>query len=362
MMHIENLIESKPYDYNKSTKDKLFFLAMMEAMEYHYNNNYIFKKWLNKTCDFKSIKEVSEIPFFPSSVFKYINFNNGEQNYKTIESSGTTNQLKSKISVDTTTSQRQTKVLSKILQSLIGKRKPFLIIDFDPNKSIKSKNYSARFAGMAGYLLGASKKIYCLSRNNKKIVENFNDLIFSFQRDKKPIVIIGYTYMIFKFLLSSSNSNNFYKLPEGSKVIHFGGWKKMYDKRISKRSFNQQLMNILGVRLDDIYDIYGFTEQLGTVYPSLGNNGNKIPIYSHVIIRNPDTLLPVEDGEEGLVQFLSPIPNSYPGISLLNDDIGRIVKNNKNLNPNIIEFEITGRPDRAEPRGCGDTLPDNYYL
>mgnify|MGYP001288570850 CR=1 FL=1 len=28
----------------------------------------------------------------------------------------------------------------------------------------------------------------------------------------------------------------------------------------------------------------------------------------------------------------------------------------------VIEFEITGRPDTAEPRGCGDTLPDKFYI
>ena len=166
--------------------------------------------------------------------------------------------------------------------------------------------------------------------------------------------------MIYQFLILNRNPNEIFDLPEGSKIIHFGGWKKMYEKRILKTTFNDFLVKMFKININDILDIYGFTEQLGTVYPSIGNNGNKIPFYSNVIVRNPDTLQPVKDGEEGLLQFLSPLPNSYPGISLINDDIGRIVKRGDSNNPS--EFEVTKRPDKAEPRGCGDTLPENYYI
>ena len=362
-MNIQLLLEQDPYGYTMKEKQKIFFLAMKESFDFHYNGNSIFRKWLDQINYKKPINTIEDFPFFPSSVFKHVNFSDESKSYKTIESSGTSNQLKSKIHIDSTTSKRQTVVLSKILESLIGKRKPFFIIDFDPKNNRSSENYSARFAGMSGYLLGASKRIYCLSnKNNDKIDIDFIKAIKKYKDEQKPIIIIGYTYMIYKFLISNRFFNQIPELPKESKIIHFGGWKKMYDQRISKKDFNNQLIKIFKVGLNDIFDIYGFTEQLGTVYPSIGNKGNKIPIYSSVIVRNPDTLEPVDDGEEGLLQFLSPIPHSYPGISLLNDDIGRIVKNGSNNNIRELEFEVTGRPDKAEPRGCGDTLPEDYYL
>ncbi len=39
----------------------------------------------------------------------------------------------------------------------------------------------------------------------------------------------------------------------------------------------------------------------------------QFPSYSRVIVRDFQTLKPVRDGENGLLQFLSPLPFSYLG-------------------------------------------------
>ena len=114
----------------------------------------------------------------------------------------------------------------------------------------------------------------------------------------------------------------------------------------------------MGINEKNIIDIYGFTEQLGTVYPSNGMGGCKVPAYSELIVRDTQTLRPVSDGELGFLQFISPIAYSYPGLSILNDDLGKIVSREDN----IIEFEVHGRPENSEPRGCGDTLPENFLI
>ena len=44
-----------------------------------------------------------------------------------------------KIFIDSITSKRQTLVLTKILSAIIGKRSPYLIIDFAPDESKKDK-------------------------------------------------------------------------------------------------------------------------------------------------------------------------------------------------------------------------------
>ena len=47
--------------------------------------------------------------------------------------------------------------------------------------------------------------------------------------------------------------------------------------------------------------------------------------FSKLIIRDPISDQEVEDGEVGLLHFISPIPHSYPGNSILTDDMGKIV-------------------------------------
>ena len=60
--------------------------------------------------------------------------------------------------------------------------------------------------------------------------------------------------------------------------------------------------------------------------------------------------------EKGIVQLISLLPTSYPGHSILTEDIGEIVKkhNCKCYNTNSKRFLIHGRLKDAELRGCSD--------
>ena len=74
------------------------------------------------------IKTLEDLPFFPSNIFKYINLKSSQDSFKTINSSGTSAQLKSKVMLDKENSKHQTLVLSKILSGILGvKRKPFVV-------------------------------------------------------------------------------------------------------------------------------------------------------------------------------------------------------------------------------------------
>ena len=137
-------------------------------------------------------------------------------------------------------------------------------------------------------------------------------------------------------------------------IMHIGGWKKLYDQKVSKEKFNKTLMNVFGVKNENILDVYGFTEQLGTVYISKGDGMKEVPKISKVIVRDPYTLEVLGNNREGLLQFLNPIPYSYPGLSVLTDDLGiKETINNKEY------FEITGRAKNSEIRGCGDILSES---
>jgi hypothetical protein len=136
-------------------------------------------------------------------------------------------------------------------------------------------------------------------------------------------------------------------------IMHIGGWKKLYDQKVSKEEFNKNLVDVFGVKNENILDVYGFTEQLGTVYISRGDGMKEIPKISKVIVRDPYTLEVLKDNKEGLLQFLNPIPYSYPGLSVLTDDLGV-----KKTIDNKEYFEITGRAKNSEIRGCGDILSE----
>ena len=62
-----------------------------------------------------------------------------------------------------------------------------------------------------------------------------------------------------------------------------------------------------------------------------------------------------EKQENGLVQLVSLLPFSYPGHSILTEDIGEIVNNKCECSNNGTRFLVHGRIEKSETRGCSDT-------
>ena len=368
-IEINSIIKNDPFFYKKEDKKSTLLKICKLQIEYQCKNCDLYKKWYesNKFSDLEKIESLNDLPYLPSSIFKHIDLVSSEEKFKKISSSGTSSQLKSNIYLDSKTSLNQTSALSKILSHFLGKkRKDFFIIDFTPEELKKdSGEMTARFAGMSGYLLAAKKRHYLLKKgknNSTEIcIDTFNDLI---NRSKEgPVVLIGYTYMIWQ-LINNSNFKKFnFHLNKDSKVIHFGGWKKLSSEKISKEELNKKLSKFFNVPKKEIFDIYGFTEQLGTIYVSSGNDGCAVTDYSHVIVRDTKTLEEVPDGQKGFLQFISCLPESYPGFSILNDDIGYISKREiDHKGREIVEFKVVERLEQAEARGCGDTLPEGYFI
>tara|TARA_B100000242_G_C43055252_1_gene493693 strand:- start:2617 stop:3720 length:1104 start_codon:yes stop_codon:yes gene_type:complete len=361
---ISDFLQKDPFQISSEEKRSKFLEIMKLQIEYHLKNCKEYNNWYFKN-EFKTpenIENIVEIPFIPSAAFKYINLKSIAKKTKKISSSGTSSQIKSQIYIDSETSKNQTKALSKILSHFLDKkRRPFFIVDLEPNlKNFELNNMSARFAGMQGYLMAAKSRNYLLKTNSEgEIVFDMRVLEYLNKISKKePPVIIGYTYMIFSHLLNNDRLK--FDLNSKTSLIHFGGWKKLEKNKISKNLLNKKIISILNIQKERIFDIYGFTEQLGSVYVSKGNKGCIVPAYSEVIVRDPNTLSAVKDGEEGLLQFLSILPISYPGFSVLNDDLGKLT--NVNNSRNTKEFIVSSRLEKAESRGCGDTLPDNFYM
>jgi hypothetical protein len=365
---IFNFLSEDPFILEKNKKKKKFLEIIRYQIKHHKKNCKSYSAWYKKNnlINPDKIKNYEDIPFIPSAVFKNVELKSIKNKGKIISSSGSSGHNKSSIYIDSTTSNFQKICLSKILTNTIGKdRRIFFIADVEPKESFSQRQISARYAGMSGYLLAAKERNYLFKLNNNNEIEvNYNVLkklnnIIA----KEPIVIIGYTYMIYDHVIKNKNlllkNLNCHK---DTKLIHFGGWKKLHNIKVSKNEFNEKVSFKLKLKNNSILDIYGFSEQLGTIYVSAGSGGCRVSNYSHILIRDPKTLKVLEDGNVGYMQFLSVLPLSYPGFSILNDDMGFISKRSFRKNIEKIEFKVHSRLDKLEMRGCGDTLPDHYYI
>ena len=203
----------------------------------------------------------------PVRLFKELELKSVEQEdvVKMMTSSGTTGQAVSKIFLDRTTSSNQQKTMVKIVSDFMGSsRMPMIIIDCP--SVIKSRaKFSARGAGILGFSIFGSKKIYALDDNMKLDVEELTAFLEKYQGER--ILLFGFTFMIwqhfYKELLRLKKEGVTFDLSNGI-LIHGGGWKKLISEAVSHDEFHELLKDACG--LVHIHDYYGMVEQTGCIY------------------------------------------------------------------------------------------------
>jgi len=96
-------------------------------------------------------------------------------------------------------------------------------------------------------------------------------------------------------------------------------------------------------------------EQVGSVFLE-GDDGYLYPPnFADIIVRDPLTFREQPVGEPGVIQVLSLLPSSYPGHSILTEDMGVIRGiDDSTCNRSGKYFSVLGRVPQAELRGCSD--------
>lgn len=363
MSKIDKLVEEDPYKYPQEEKQEIFLEAMQEAFNFHHDNCKFFRELCEQQGKSSEISDINDLPYMHVDVFKEVHpISVSDENIvKKVESSATTTGIPSKMRLDDKTVKRQRKALSKIMASYIGsERRPFLIIDSKSTLKSKDMTRSSRSTGILGMLQFANGYEFLLEENlelDEKVIEE------SLESLEEPPVIFGFTFMIYKFIekiRENSDLKEEISDIDDATIVHTGGWKKLQDRAIEKKEFNKQVAEIFGTKPEKVIDMYGMTEQLGAVYPDCSEGYKHVPVYSDIVIRDENTLEPRGMGETGFIQLLSPIPKSYPGISLLSDDLGEIVgEDDCPCGRKGKYFVFKERSPDTEIKGCGDTLEHN---
>lgn len=299
--------------------------------------------------------DLESIPFIPVSSFKEFELKSipSEEIYKIVKSSGTSGQTPSKIYLDRITALNQTKVLSSTLSTNLGKsRLPMLILDSE--SMVKDRNsFSARGAGILGFSIFGKDVTYALNDDmklNYSKIENF------FERNPNSrIFLYGFTFIIWKHVLEQLGGIEHYFPEKKSYLLHGGGWKKLMGESVSKQEFNHIAAMKLGA--SEIVNYYGMAEQTGSIFLDCSEGYLHSTPYNSIIIRDFITLKTLPQGKEGYIQTLSLLPESYPGHSLLTEDVGRIEYiDNCPCGTRGIAFSVLRRVALAEIRGCSDTF------
>jgi len=353
-MNLNKLIKSKNIEINALEKKKLFNLYIKKLTNHHIKKCVEYKSILKKlNYKISSIKNYEDYPMLPVTIFKKLNLLsvNKSKIVKTLHSSGTSGQKTSKIYLDKQNSNDQMKVLTKIVNNVIGNdRLPMLIIDKNP-KFATDESFNARKVAILGFSLFGKDYCYALNKDgelNIKIVNKFLK-----KNKNKKFLVFGFTYLIYKNLILNLNKKKLINNFSNGILIHGGGWKKMKDLSVSNNLFKSLLKK--KISLKNIYNYYGLIEQTGSIFFECKNCGYlQTSIFSDVIIRDKEFNI-LNNNQKGLIQLVSLLPTSYPGHNILTEDIGEIVSSkNIKCNHKGKSFIVHGRSEESEVRGCSD--------
>ena len=348
------LFAQPPYGVRGARKDPLLLAGLNALTRWHYDNCPAYRRildglWRGRT----ESATLADIPYLPVSLFKTRRLASVPEDAVrvTLTSSGTTGQAVSQILVDAETSARQQKALAGSLGHVLGPRRlPMLVIDTsavckDP------RMMSARGAGVLGIMRYGRHHAFALDagmRPDMKAVETFLEKFGG-----RPFFMFGFTFMVWLEFFEKFKDKGL-DLSQGV-LIHSGGWKKMIDRAVSPEVFRQRMKECFG--LSRIHNFYGMVEQIGSIL--LEGPGGLLypPNFSDVIVRDPESWAPVPSGETGVIQVLSLLPGSYPGHSLLTEDLGAV----EDIDPGEDGWmgkglKVHGRVARAELRGCSDVI------
>lgn len=348
-------LDAPPYQLTAAQKQPLLLSALNALTEWHVQRcpPYAHARARMFASGAATCRE--ELPWLPVRLFKTQELASAEpaQIIKTLTSSGTTGQAVSRIYLDRETSLRQTRVLTTIMASFLGRQRwPMVIVDSADLLKDRSK-FNARAAGILGFSVFGRQHHYCLDEHLDVQIDQLE--AFLAKHRGTPILVFGFTFVVWQRLLQAMMARGRrLDFGPGSTLIHGGGWKRLQDQQVDNATFKALLKAHLG--LERVFNYYGMVEQVGSIFMECEHGHLHAPMFADVIVRDAITLEPLPPGREGVVQVLSALPVSYPGHALLTEDLG-VLHGEDDCPCGRMgrHFSVLGRLPQVELRGCSDT-------
>lgn len=232
----------------------------------------------------------------------------------------------------------------------------YIIMGYKPHRS--NRTAVTKTAYGATLFTPALSRTYILKYGEGKYCPDFEGVIKAVRKSEKssfPCRFMGfpaYTYFLLKLM---EDRGIRVKLPKGSKILLGGGWKQFYAQQADKKELYNLAERVLGIGEDNIIEFFGAVEH-PILYCTCKNHHFHIPVYSRIIIRDIDTLKPVNNGVAGLINLMTPMVKGTPVLSVMTDDLG-VIHEGKECGCGIDTpyLEIIGRvaPDNIKTCAAG---------
>jgi hypothetical protein len=193
--------------------------------------------------------------------------------------------------------------------------------------------YLGKLAADASWTLDFDAALAALGNNPQSAIRN-------------PRLILGTAFSFVHLLDFLAERNLRFSLPAGSRVMETGGYKNR-SRSMPKAELHALITARLGVPAENIVCEYGMSELSSQAYDGVRNaecgmRSFKFPPWARAQIISPETGREVADGETGLIRIFD-LANVYSVAAVQTEDLGIRRADG---------FELIGRAQLAEPRGC----------
>ena len=358
---IDRFFVSSPYQVPPEERSLALLEMLRDELEYACERNQALQNYVRHwPVNFQLARRIADLPYLPVGALKAqppLSLVEPGEIKRTLTSSSTTGQLPSRVVLDSATARRMTKGIVVIVQEFIGSsRRPYLVVDV-PGSVRGGPELGARGAAIQSLQPFATTVTYGLSLDSRGELTLDLDKVLEFadSHRRSSVLVYGFTYILWNHLVKPLLADGIRLDMPHVHILHSGGWKRLQDEAVEKRAFNEGLARVFGCSTDCVIDFYGLIENVGIIYPDCPAGNKHVPAFGDVIVRNPLTLEPVAEGEQGIVEVCSVLPTSFPGHLLLTEDMAEVVANDGcACGRRGTCFRFVGRVPKAEIRGCGN--------
>ncbi len=336
----------------QAEKERQLFPLLRDGLAYHRAACPAFDRIVARAFPDEPVG-LDTLPYLPISLFKDRRLLSvpATEVRVAVQSSGTSASGLSQVALTADDARRTARSLASILKTVLGPvRLPMLFID-TPDVLKGGGAVGARAAAILGLMPYGRDHRFVL--NEAWELDENALLDFLAKNGSKPFVIYGFTFLVWQALAPFCASHRVDL--SNALLLHSGGWKKLQSLAVDNAAFRHAFAAQAG--LTHIVNFYGMAEMPGVVFLENADGLFYPPSFADVLIRDPVTLAPLPVGQAGLVQWINPLPRSYPGLSVLTEDLGIV----ETIDSNVSGWKgqalrLIGRAPKAEMRGCSDVL------
>jgi hypothetical protein len=180
--------------------------------------------------------------------------------------------------------------------------------------------------------------------------ERLHEALLTAEQEHAPVCILGTSFAFVHWLDRVDGRRQRYRLPEGSRLMDTGGYKGR-SRVVDEDTMRHLYRDRLGIAHHYCVNEYGMTEMCSQFYDSslrdaarerAGSRRKLAPPWVRTRVVDPETLLPMEPGDTGLLQHFD-LANVGSVAAIQTEDLGFLTDGG---------FRLLGRAPGATPRGC----------